>query len=224
VLFRSREAKKLFTNSKRVSKRLKDFNNLDSEVLYPALLNPDRFYCKDYGEYVFYPSRITSPKRQYLAIESMKYTRSAAKLIIAGSPDSREQLELLLPIIEKNEVKHKVKLIGNWIPEDEKIKLYANSLGCMYIPYDEDSYGYVTLEASSSAKAIITCTDSGGTDELVENGVNGFIVPPEPAAIAEAIDKLFLDRTLARRMGQAAREGLKLKNISWDNIVEKLAA
>jgi glycosyltransferase involved in cell wall biosynthesis len=217
-----REAKRLFTNSKRVSKRLKDFNNLDSEVLYPALLNPEQFYCNDYGDYIFYPSRITRPKRQYLAIESMKYTRSAAKLVIAGSPDSQEELECILPIIEKYKVADKVKLISHWIPEDEKAKLYSDSLGCMYIPFDEDSYGYVTLEAANSSKAVITCTDSGGTDEIVENGVNGFMVPPDPVAIAQAIDKLYNNKTKAKIMGQAAREKLGQMNISWDNIVEKL--
>ena len=217
-----RDAKRIFTNSKIVSKRLKDFNNLDSEVLYPALLNPEKFICNDYGGYIFYLSRITRPKRQDLAIESMKYTKSAAKLIIAGNPDSKAELEYLLTIIEKNNVADKVKLISHYISEDEKIKLYADALGCMYIPYDEDSFGYVTLEAFNSSKAVITCTDSGGTDELVENGVSGFITPPDPVEIAEAIDKLYYDKAKARSMGQAARERLGSMNISWDNIVEKL--
>lgn len=216
-----REAKRLFCISNRVSMRLKEFNHLDSEVLYPALLSPERFYCNDYGDYIFYPSRISLTKRQVLAVESMKYTKSAAKLVIAGSPDSKEQLDYLESIVSKNNLMNKVKLIGKWVSEEEKIKLYADSLCCLFIPFDED-YGYVTLEAFSSTKAIITCIDSGGTNEFVENGINGFVVPPEPRAIAEAIDKLYYDKGIARRMGKAALERIKSMDISWNNIVEKL--
>ena len=44
-------------------------------------------------------------------------------------------------------------------------------LAVAYIPYDEDSYGYVTLEACLAKKAVITCTDSGGIDALVRHRV-----------------------------------------------------
>ena len=39
-----------------------------------------------------------------------------------------------------------------WISEQEKADLMANCYAALYIPYDEDSYGYVTLEAFHSAK------------------------------------------------------------------------
>jgi glycosyltransferase involved in cell wall biosynthesis len=216
-----RESKRIFTISRRVSARLKEYNNLDSETLYPALVNPASFRCGEFGNYLFYPSRICLPKRQYLAVESMKYTRSEAKLVIAGYPDTVEQLEKVKMIISQNHLQNKVKLISGWISEEEKIKLYAESLGCLFIPFDED-YGFVTLEAFSSAKPVITCTDSGGPVEFVENEVNGFTVPPDPQAIAAAIDKLYYDKELARRMGRAALEKIGNLNITWDNIVKKL--
>ncbi len=50
-------------------------------------------------------------------------------------------------------------------------------------------------------------TDSGGSPELVVDGVSGFVVPPRDAqAIATAIETLYRDPALRQRMGEAARE------------------
>lgn len=217
-----REAKKIFTNSKVVSERLKKFNDVDSEVLYPPLMDSEKYYCGEFRNYIFYPSRITWPKRQTLAIESMRYTKSNVKLVVAGRPDVPAELDRIKSIVDENKLEDKVEIIGRWISQEEKIKLIANSLGCIYIPVDEDSYGYVSLEAYQSRKPVITCTDSGGTREIVEDGINGFMLPPDPRAIAEAMDKLFYDRELSKRMGQAGFAKMKSMNISWEHVVERL--
>ena len=217
-----KEAKEIFTNSKVVSNRLKKFNGIDSEVLYPPLMDSEKFYCNEYGDYIFYPSRINMGKRQHLAIEAMKYTKSDVKLAVAGDADTKEQLEYVESIIKKNNLGRKVRLIGRWISQEEKIELFANSLGCIFIPYDEDSYGYVSLEAYHSRKPVITCNDSGGTLEIVEDGLNGFVISPDPQIIAEAMDKLYYNRALVKKMGEAGYEKLIAMNISWDNVVKKL--
>jgi len=47
---------------------------------------PGRFYCEPGEDYVFYPSRITSHKRQMLAIEAACHLRSDVRVVIAGAP------------------------------------------------------------------------------------------------------------------------------------------
>ncbi|MGD1075622.1 MAG: glycosyl transferase family 1, partial [Thermodesulfovibrionales bacterium] len=71
--------KKRYTISKLVSERLRRFNNLDSKSLYPPLDDPQKYHCTEYGDYVFYPSRIVGSKRQALAVESMKHVKSGVK-------------------------------------------------------------------------------------------------------------------------------------------------
>ncbi|HTD24037.1 MAG TPA: glycosyltransferase family 4 protein [Terriglobales bacterium] len=215
-----REAKKIFTNSKIVSQRLKDHNDLDSEVLYPPLLDWRRFHPGNSTDYIFYPSRITKHKRQDLAIEAMKYVKSDVRLVVAGNPDAPEQLEFVERTIQENQLSERVQLLGRWISEDEKADLFSKCLGCVYIPFQEDSYGYVSLESFHSEKPVITCSDSGGTLEIVEDGVNGFVVPPEPKALAEAFDRLRLDPTQAARMGRTGPEKIRQLNISWDHVVK----
>ncbi len=217
-------AKKLFTNSKIVSERLRKFNQLPSEVLYPPLRNAESFYCRSYGDYIFYPSRIAHVKRQRLAVESMQYVTSNTKLVIAGNPDEPEALSVLQQIIEDKGLKDRVDLRGHWISEKEKTALFAEALAGMYIPFDEDSYGYPTLESLHARKPVITCTDSGGTLEIIEDGMNGLISQPEPRQLAKAIDKMAQDRQHAEQMGKQGLARLQSMRISWEFVIERLTA
>jgi glycosyltransferase involved in cell wall biosynthesis len=216
------EAKKIFTNSNVVSGRLKRFNAIDSEVLYPPLMDAEKYHAKEYGDYIFYPSRIVSGKRQQDAIESMKYVKSGVKLVIAGHSERREWLSHLEALVRDNGLSDKVTIIGRWISQEEKIDLFAKALGAIYIPFDEDSYGYVSLEAYHSKKPVITCTDSGGTLEVVEDGKTGYVVSPEPQAIAEAMDRLYFNKTGAQQMGSNGLDKIISMGINWENTIQRL--
>ncbi len=89
---------------------------------------------------------------------------------------------------------------------------------------DEDSYGYASLEACHSRKCVITATDSGGVLELIEDGVNGFVCPPEPTALAERLDALYSDRSLAKRLGERASARPTELGIDWDIVIGRLLA
>jgi glycosyltransferase involved in cell wall biosynthesis len=62
------------------------------------------------------------------------------------------------------------------------------------------------LEAMSSSKPVV-CTSAGGDAELVEDGLNGFVVPMrDPKALAEKINELLDDPAKRARMGMASRK------------------
>ena len=61
------------------------------------------------------------------------------------------------------------------------------------------------LEAMAMGRAVVT-TDAPGCRETVEEGLNGFLVPPRDAeALADAMEKFILDPGLAARMGAESR-------------------
>ena len=63
----------------------------------------------------------------------------------------------------------------------------------------------VVLEAMSCGVPVVT-TDCGGVREAVTDGVEGFVVPRrDTRAMAAALERLWRDQGLRRRMGQAAR-------------------
>ena len=62
------------------------------------------------------------------------------------------------------------------------------------------------MEAMSCALPLV-CSIIGGTADMIEDGVDGFLVPQEDVdAIAEATRKLATDPSLRDRMGQQARQ------------------
>ena len=88
-----------------------------------------------------------------------------------------------------------------------------------YTPLQED-YGFVTVEAFSATKPIITCTDSGGPTELVQPGVSGLVTEPTSEALASAIGTLMNDRSLAQEYGAAGRQFAD--SLSWDKTLRQL--
>jgi glycosyltransferase involved in cell wall biosynthesis len=218
------EAKKVFTNSAVTSGRLKRFNGLDSEVLLPPLPNDKQFACTEYGDYIFAPGRINEAKRQRLLVESMEHCTSGVKLVVAGMPGGQGYADAIKAIIRDRGLQDRVRFIERFITEDEKVEWFSRALACAYIPYDEDSYGYVTLESFLSRKPVITCEDSGGIHEVVRDQVTGRIVANEPEALAEAMDALYLDKVKARSMGEAGYDLAQTMNISWDRVVRVLTA
>jgi glycosyltransferase involved in cell wall biosynthesis len=215
------EARRIHTISPVVSERLWRFNGLQSSVLSPPLADPGRFRAGPYGDYVLYPSRLAGGKRQGLVVEALRHTRSRARLVLAGAAASAEELEALRGLVRRHGLGDRVTIIGRWIEEQEKLELLAGALAVAFVPFDED-YGYVALEAAAAARAVITCTDSGGARLLVREGETGLVCAPDPWAIAEAIDRLMLDRREAARLGRGAREQLDALDLRWDRVVQEL--
>jgi glycosyltransferase involved in cell wall biosynthesis len=218
------EARKVFTNSSVTSARLKKFNGLDSQVLLPPLLNDGQFLCREYGDYIVALGRVNQAKRQMLLVESMAHCRSNARLIIAGKTEAEEDAESIRATISERSLQDRVEFIDSYISEEQKVELLSNALACAYIPYDEDSYGYVTLESFLSSKPVITAQDSGGVHELVKHGITGTIVAANAKALAEAIDELYSNKANAQRMGEAGYDFARQRNISWGQVIQALTA
>jgi glycosyltransferase involved in cell wall biosynthesis len=143
--------------------------------------------------------------------------KSRTVAVLSGEGGQSEKLRALAA---KLNVGDRVHFIGH-VTDEEKLALYAHCLGVFFGPYDED-YGYVTLEAMLAAKPVITCSDSGGPLEFTRADETGFIVAPEPAEVARAIDVLCSDKARATEMGKNGRETYRRMNISWRRVVERL--
>lgn len=218
------EAEAIFTNSKVVSDRLLQYNNVPSEVLYPPVFRPERFHCRKFNDEVVYVCRMEHHKRQHLLIEAMRHTRTAVKLRLCGSSSSLEYAQELESTVIQAGLQERVYLENRWISEEEKVDYLADCLAAAYLPLDEDSYGYPSLEASHAAKPVLTTLDAGGVLELVEDGYNGLVSASTPEALAQAMDRLYLDREATRLMGQNARTRLDDLAINWPHVLERLLA
>lgn len=96
---------------------------------------------------------------------------------------------------------------------------FHNMLSIAVFPSEQESFGVSVLEASASEKPVVV-SNVGGLPEVVEDGVTGLVVRPrDPAATAEAIDRLVLDPALRLRMGRAGRERVA-RLYAWEHCVD----
>jgi glycosyltransferase involved in cell wall biosynthesis len=90
------------------------------------------------------------------------------------------------------------------------------------VPSTQESFGGVYTEAWMFNKPVIG-GDIAAIREVIEEGVNGYVVPPTPELIAEKINYLLAYPSLAQTLGQAGREKV-LHHYSWEILAQKTEA
>lgn len=216
------EAKRLFTNSQVVSDRLKRFNGLDSEPLFPPVFRPERFHNRSMNDEVICVCRMEHHKRQHLLIEAVKHCRSKVKIRLCGVSAGPGYPQILAQMIAEHQVSDRVHLDLRWISEEEKVELLADCLAAAYLPLDEDSYGYPSIESALASKPILTTSDAGGVLEFVHDGTHGLVAEPHAESVALALDRLFDDREATRAMGHNALLRVDEMRISWPHVMHRL--
>jgi rhamnosyl/mannosyltransferase len=84
-----------------------------------------------------------------------------------------------------------------------------------------EAFSVALVEAMASGRPIIG-TNIGGTPQVIEEGKNGLLVPPsDPAALADAIERVLGDDGLAMRLADFG--AAKAQAFSWDAQAKKYA-
>jgi glycosyltransferase involved in cell wall biosynthesis len=209
------ECRRIFAIAENPAARLRKFNGLDVEPLYHPPHLADRLRPGPYGDYVLSVARLETIKRCDLSVEAMCLVDRPIRLLLAGEGTQRANLEALA---ERLGVADRVHFLDA-VADEALIELYAGALAVVYAPFDED-FGYVTLESFLARKPVITAVDSGGPLEFVVDGVNGAIVPPQPEAVANAINGYAANRGRAAAHGDAGYARASL--VTWNGVIEKL--
>ena len=209
------ESRRLFSNSRNTAARLEKYNGLSAEPLYHPPPLADRLTAGRYDDYVLSVGRLELTKRVDLVLRALARSDRALRLIVVGDGSQRAPLQSLA---EELGIASRVEFAGE-VDDDRLVDLYANALGVIFAPFDED-FGYITLEGFLSRKPVVTTIDAGGPLEFVQDGVNGFVVEPTPDSIASAMGRLAADRALVRRFGDCGFE--RASTITWRGVVERL--
>jgi len=210
-----RHLTRLFVLSRAVQQRLRDHIGVDSEPLYPPA--PPRAYrCERFDDYVFAVSRLTPLKRFDLLLRALAEPAAhGVRAVIAGEGEDGERLSALARELR---VDARVDFVGR-LEEAALLDHYARCRAVCFTPRQED-YGFVTVEAFASGKPVVTCTDSGGPAELVQDGHNGLVCAPTPASLAQALQRLVSDQHTAERLG--SRAGDVAASLTWPVTVARL--
>lgn len=103
----------------------------------------------------------------------------------------------------------------------DRLRIEYGRADVFVLPSVEDGFGYVTTEAMGCGLPVIT-TSAAGSSDVVEDGVNGFVVPPRSAdALTDRLDRLRRDPDLRRVMGQNNVAASKM-GCTWAGYVDSL--
>lgn len=132
-------------------------------------------------------------------------------LVIAGDGPERANL---LALARSLNLQNEVRWLGAVTDRDQIAHLFATSLATI-VPSREEPFGIVCLEALASGCPVVA-SRVGGIPEIVRDGVDGLLVPPEdPAAIADALKRIVNGETVLASP-TTLRE--RASEFSWDRI------
>jgi glycosyltransferase involved in cell wall biosynthesis len=210
-----RESRAIFSNARNTADRLARYNGLTAQPLYHPPPLAGHLKAGPAGDYFLSVGRLEANKRVDLIIRAMANVDRRWRLVIVGEGPLRFDLEALAA---RSGTGDRVTFAGS-IDTASLAGLYSGAAAVVFPPFDED-YGYITLEAFLSHKAVVTTADAGGPLEFVTDGVTGFVAMPDPESLAAAMSKVVSDRKHAAAMGDAGYE--RVRSISWDAAIDAL--
>ena len=177
-------------------------------VFYPGLVEPakvakevarQQFDMASGDIYVAYVGRMTAIKRPDRLLNTaaeIKARNLPVKFIVAGEGDLFEATKR---DSERRDLP--VRFLG-----------WRKDIGALFAASDiailtSDNEGIpLTLIQAAQASLPIVATGVGSIGDIVVHEVNGYLVDSEPAALADALQKLAIDPVLREIMGKAGRE------------------
>ncbi len=136
------------------------------------------------------------------------------KLIVAG--EFYEDEKPYFDLIHTLDIADSINLHSHFI-SDEEVRYYFSAASLVVQPYRSATQSGVTQVAYHFNKPMVV-TDVGGLAEIVPDGKCGYVVAPEPGAIARAINDFFSGDEERFRAGIEEQK----KSYSWDRLTEAL--
>jgi len=164
----------------------------------------EAFHSVEYQPFLLFIGRHVHYKNLGVVIEGFAATAKVlpnARLVIAGDGPMREiwkKWAIDLGVSDRIEFKR-------YVSEEEKIELLR---GCsaLVFPSLVEGFGMVVLEAFAIKKPVLVSNIESLT-ELVQDGINGFVVSPASAEDwARAMTTILADPSLSRAMGIRGRK------------------
>ncbi|MCP4049720.1 MAG: glycosyltransferase family 4 protein [bacterium] len=228
----------IFAVSKSIEKCLID-NGIKKHIirqLYygneePVLINDNKsinefraeYKIKDKDVIFAVTGRIDEWKGHKYALKALaRLKKYDVKLFILGSyhlvknPDLKNEME---EIIKENDLEKQVIFTGH-INDPLKIMQYFDVI---LAPSYYEPFGLVATEAMSLGKPVIA-SNAGGFRESVDDGISGFLVPPEEVdGLADKMKFLLKNTDLRKSMGKSAYKRYKDK-FSMSIFINKLGS
>jgi len=204
-------------------------NGIDPEIYRPQP-SPEtlaRFGIDPSQPFVLFNGRITRQKGLTLLLAAaLKLDPHFQLVIVASSPDTPEIAAEVAALAGRVSAERgNLIWIDHFIAREDLIHLHSHA-AVFVCPSIYEPFGLVILEAMACETPVVA-SRVGGIPEIVVEGETGYLVDFDPAdldgftsALADRIEKLLKDPTLAARMGKVGRERV-VRHFGWPAIASK---
>ncbi len=163
--------------------------------------------------------RIEPFKGTDVLVRALALLRDPVRLVVVGGREGEPGVTWLRDEARASGVSD----LLDWraaVPQRELPAFYAAVDVCA-VPSLHEMFGLVALEAMACGTPVVA-SDAGGLRALVRDGQTGLLCRPgDPAALAEALDVVLSDASLAQRMGAAS--AARAQRFTWDTSAARLA-
>lgn len=140
------------------------------------------------------------------AVAQLRSSFPGLHLVAVGGGDDLARLQTLASELGVSDCVHFL----DGISRKELAACYAHA-DVFALPSTGEGFGLVFLEAMAFARPVVGAACGGATD-VIEDGVNGLLVPPrDPRRLAEALAHLLRDAALRAELGRRGSEIVRNK-------------
>jgi len=185
-------------------------NGVDIRLFHPGTGQ------RNNGKEVLYVGRLVpnkGPEVLLRAVPAVLDKHPQAKFVLVGDGPLRSRLEIQA---RQMDIGHAVHFLGMRYDVPELMREAA----LLVRPSMLEGMPLTILEAMASALPVVA-TPVGGTPEILEDGVHGYLTPVDDSMkLADAIIRLLDNDTLAREMGRHGRQMVETA-YTWDTMVDQ---
>jgi glycosyltransferase involved in cell wall biosynthesis len=196
---------------------LKNGINKKKLIVTPYGVNLNYFYPKKKKDNIFrfiYVGTLSIRKGLWYTLKAFnELNLPNAELILVGSIEAS-----FLPLLKEFTSNKKIKIL-NHIGQNKLVEFY-NISNVFVISSIEDGFAMVIPQALACCLPVI-CTENSGGSELIENGINGYVLP------IRQLDKLkekmlFLYEDNEHYFFLKSKLYLKRRSLSWDRYADSI--
>lgn len=200
-----------------------NIQNKKLNILFIGHLSQAKGYC-DLLKTVPYLNNKYNVKFQFIGAKikierNVLFNQATGEKIISEDPD-----DCYKHYIATDKLDDSIEFLGDRIYGTEKLKRFKQA-DIFILPSYSEGFSMSILEAMAAGLPIIA-TKVGAAPEIIENGINGYIINPgDILALQNSLEQLILDSTKRNNMGQINREKCKsqfLINIASQNLINLL--
>jgi glycosyltransferase involved in cell wall biosynthesis len=170
---------------------------------------------------VGFVGRLTRDKGIAELVEAYSRLRElfpALRLLLVGEVEEADPL----PAETHRLIEREPQIIHTGFVEDPL--LYYHMMDVLAFPTHREGFGNAALEAHAAGKPVVAARATGVVDSVID-GVTGILVPVGDArALAEALELVLKDQSLAAALGTAGRERAQREfpqERVWDAIIQE---